>query len=45
MEKVLDDLSFEAPDRSGDTVTIDADDVREQLRAIVEDEDVSRFIL
>ena len=45
MEKVLETLSFEAPDRSGETVTIDARAVRERLKGIYDDEDVSRFIL
>ena len=41
----LETLSFEAPDRSGETVTIDAHAVRERLKGIYDDEDVSRFIL
>ncbi|UCD29568.1 MAG: ATP-dependent protease ATPase subunit HslU [Planctomycetota bacterium] len=45
MEKVLEEISFEAPDRSGEKVTIDADIVHNRLKNIYEDEDVSRFIL
>ena len=45
MEKVLEDISFNAPDRKGSSVTIDADNVRKKLADICEKEDVSRFIL
>jgi ATP-dependent HslUV protease ATP-binding subunit HslU len=45
MEKLLDDLSFEASDMSEKTVTITAEYVREKLSAIEEDEDLSRYIL
>jgi ATP-dependent HslUV protease ATP-binding subunit HslU len=45
MEKLLDEISFDAPGLSGQTVTIDAQYVREKLAAIVKDEDLSRYIL
>jgi len=45
MEKVVEELSFEAPGRSGETVVIDEPDVRRRLTDIIKDEDVSRFIL
>jgi ATP-dependent HslUV protease ATP-binding subunit HslU len=45
MEKLLDDVSFHAPERSGSTVDIDAAYVREKLGAILEDQDLSRYIL
>ncbi len=45
MEKVLEALSFEAPDRHGESVTIDAADVGRALEGIYQNEDVSRFIL
>ena len=45
MEKLLDQLSFTAPDRKGESVRIDADYVNEQLRDLAADEDLSRFIL
>ncbi len=45
METVLEDISFDAPDISENEVVIDADYVREKLEDIVEDEDLSRYIL
>jgi ATP-dependent HslUV protease ATP-binding subunit HslU len=45
MERVLESLSFEAPDRAGETVQIDADFVRERMSDIVLEEDSSKFIL
>lgn len=45
MEKVLEELLFDAPGRAGEMITIDADYVAERLKKIVEDEDLSRYIL
>ncbi|WP_445395624.1 HslU--HslV peptidase ATPase subunit [Zobellella sp. An-6] len=45
MERLLDELSFEASDKPGETITIDADYVDRYLKNLVEDEDLSRFIL
>ena len=45
MERVLDDISFTASDRSGDTVTIDADYVTASLGELAKNADLSRFIL
>ena len=45
MEKILSDLSFEAPDRSGDSIVIDKEYVQEQLQDVTEDRDLSRYIL
>ena len=45
MEKILSDLSFEAPERSGDTVNIDSNWVRDKLADVRENADLSRFIL
>jgi ATP-dependent HslUV protease ATP-binding subunit HslU len=45
LEKVVEDLSFEAPDRPEKKVVIDADYVSQRLEALVQDEDLSRFIL
>ncbi len=45
MEKLLEELSFEAPDRDGDKVVIDAAYVDEKLQALVTDMDLSRYIL
>ncbi len=45
MEKVMEDLSFDAPDLTGRSVTIDGKYVREKLAAIMQSEDLRRFIL
>ncbi len=45
MESLLDEISFDAPEMQGQEVVIDADYVAEQLDEIVEDEDLSRYIL
>ena len=45
MERLLDELSFDAPDRREKHVTIDAAEVERTLADIVEDEDLSRYIL
>ena len=45
MERVLDELSFEAPEKKGEHVTITADYVRKMLTDIVKDQDLSRYIL
>jgi len=45
MERLLDIISFEAPDRSGDAITLDAAYVDEHLDELAADEDLSRFIL
>ena len=45
MERMLEELSFEAPDMKMGKVEINAAYVREKLEAISEDEDLSRFIL
>ena len=45
MERLLEELSFEAPDGSPKTVEIDAAFVRERLKDVAEDEDLSRYIL
>ncbi len=45
MERVLDELSFEAPEKKGEHVTIDAAYVRKMLTDIVKDQDLSRYIL
>jgi ATP-dependent HslUV protease ATP-binding subunit HslU len=45
MERLLDEISFDAPDKSGKDILIDAKYVREKLKDFVEDEDLSRFIL
>ena len=45
MEKLLESISFEATDKPGSSITIDAGYVSEHLDALVEDEDLSRYIL
>ena len=45
MERVLDDVSFSAPDRSGDTVKIDAAYVQQHVGDLAKNADLSRFIL
>ena len=45
MEQVLDDISFEATDRPGTTLTLDADYVNEHIGNLVKDDDLSRHIL
>jgi ATP-dependent HslUV protease ATP-binding subunit HslU len=45
MEKLLEQISFDAPDLPEKGITIDAAYVHERLRDIVRDQDVSRYIL
>src|ERR1700720_4547356 len=45
MERVLDEISFAAPDRSGDTVMIDAAYVHKHIGDLAKNTDLSRFIL
>ncbi|WP_120498290.1 ATP-dependent protease ATPase subunit HslU [Kiloniella sp. EL199] len=45
LEKLLEEISFTATDRSGESVTITADDVREQVSGLAKDTDLSKFIL
>ncbi len=45
MERLMDEISFDATDKSGSKLTIDAEYVNQRLGEFVEDEDLSRFIL
>lgn len=45
MEKVLDEINFSADEHSGETFRIDADYVNGKLKGIVQDQDLSRYIL
>jgi ATP-dependent HslUV protease ATP-binding subunit HslU len=45
MERVLDEVSFGAPDRSGDVIRIDGDYVRSRVADLAKNADLSRFIL
>jgi len=45
MERLLEEISFDAPDRSGQQLVIDAAYVEHSLGDLVQDEDLSRYIL
>ncbi|RWR03228.1 ATP-dependent protease ATP-binding subunit HslU [[Pantoea] beijingensis] len=45
LERLMEDISYDASDRHGDSVTIDAEYVGKHLDELVADEDLSRFIL
>ena len=45
MERLLEELSFEAPEMSGATVPVNAAYVRQRLEEVTQDEDLSRYIL
>jgi len=45
MERILDEISFAAPDRSGETVTVDAAYVEAHIGDLARNADLSRFIL
>ena len=45
MERLLEELSFDAPERQGEVVTINAEYVRERIDELCKDEDLSKFIL
>jgi ATP-dependent HslUV protease ATP-binding subunit HslU len=45
IERILDDISFTAPDRSGETITIDAQDVEAGVGDLAKNADLSRYIL
>lgn len=45
MERLLEEVSFSAPDKSGSSVSIDAEYVNNCLSELVENEDLSRYIL
>jgi ATP-dependent HslUV protease ATP-binding subunit HslU len=45
IEKVLDDISFNATDRAGETITIDQNYVQSNLGNLIKDTDLSKFIL
>ena len=45
MERLLEDISFEAEEHAGETITVDADYVRERLNELADDTDLSRYIL
>ncbi|HUZ00683.1 MAG TPA: ATP-dependent protease ATPase subunit HslU [Thermomicrobiaceae bacterium] len=45
VERVLEDLSFEAPERQGERVRVDAEYVRSRIQDVAADDDLSKFIL
>ncbi len=45
MEKLLEDVSFEAEERAGETLTVDAAFVDQQLAGIARNADLSRYVL
>ncbi|MEO6191559.1 MAG: ATP-dependent protease ATPase subunit HslU [Thermoanaerobaculia bacterium] len=45
MERLLDEVSFEAPDMAGVSVNVDGEYVRRVLSGIVQDQDLSRYVL
>ena len=45
MERLFDDLSYHANERSGQTVSIDADFVSSHFTEIIKDEDLTKYIL
>jgi len=45
LERVVEEISFDAPDRAEKRVVIDAAEVRRRLDALAKDEDLSRYIL
>jgi ATP-dependent HslUV protease ATP-binding subunit HslU len=45
MERLLENISFEAPDRAGEEFVIDAEYVDHNMKEVVSDEDLTRYIL
>ena len=45
MERLLDEISFDAPDMPGKELSIDAEYVQLRLSDVVRDQDLSRYIL
>ncbi|KDA01999.1 ATP-dependent protease ATPase subunit HslU [Hyphomonas oceanitis] len=45
LERLLDEISFDAPDKSGETITITADYVNERVASLAGNADLSKFIL
>lgn len=45
MEKLLEDASFDAPELKGSDIVVDADYVKEKMKDIIKDEDLTKYIL
>ena len=45
LERLMEELAYEAPDKAGSTLTVDADYVDGKLKKLAGNEDLSRYIL
>ena len=45
MERLVEEISFDAPDKSGETLTIDAAFVHDKVGVLAGDTDLSKFVL
>ncbi len=45
MEKLMEDISFDADERTGQIITIDECSVRDSLKSMVKENDLNRYIL
>jgi ATP-dependent HslUV protease ATP-binding subunit HslU len=45
LERVVEDISFHAPERAGDTYTVDKEKVRQSVGDLLHKTDLSRFVL
>ncbi|MCB1518580.1 MAG: AAA family ATPase, partial [Hyphomicrobiaceae bacterium] len=45
LEKLIEDISFEAPDKGGETIIIDGDFVKEKVSVLAGNADLSKFVL
>ena len=45
LERLLEEISFTATDRGGETIHITAQDVQERVASLAKDADLSKFIL
>jgi ATP-dependent HslUV protease ATP-binding subunit HslU len=45
MERLMEEISFDASEKNGEQLTVDAKYVNDHLEMLVENEDLSRFIL
>ena len=45
IERILDEISFTASDKSGETLTVNSDYIKKHIGELVKDTDLSKFIL
>ena len=45
IERILDEISFVASDKAGETITVDSDYIKKHIGELVKDTDLSKFIL